>query len=56
MQVGRDRIDVRARVAEGSERERLWPMVVEVYGGYEDYQRRTSRQIPLVVLEPRRRG
>jgi hypothetical protein len=28
--------------------------VVGVYGGYEDYQRRTEREIPLVILEPRR--
>ena len=36
-----------------TERKRLWPLVVSVYGGYEDYQRRTEREIPLVVLEPR---
>jgi F420H(2)-dependent quinone reductase len=56
VQVGTETIDVRARVAEGSERERLWPKVVEVYGGYEEYQARTDRQIPLVVLERRRRS
>jgi deazaflavin-dependent oxidoreductase (nitroreductase family) len=43
---------VRARDAAGEERERLWPMMVETYPSYEDYQRRTERQIPLVVLEP----
>jgi deazaflavin-dependent oxidoreductase (nitroreductase family) len=32
---------------------RLWPKVVRIYGGYEDYQRRTEREIPLVILEPR---
>jgi deazaflavin-dependent oxidoreductase (nitroreductase family) len=56
VQVGTERIDVHARVAEGSDRERLWPKVVEVYGGYEDYQKRTDRKIPLVVLEPRPGG
>jgi F420H(2)-dependent quinone reductase len=35
------------------ERSRLWPKAVALYGGYGDYQRRTSRQIPLVILEPR---
>jgi F420H(2)-dependent quinone reductase len=55
VQVGSQRRDVRARVAEGQERERLWPMVVETYGGYADYQRRTDREIPLVILEPRQR-
>jgi F420H(2)-dependent quinone reductase len=43
---------VRARDATDEERERLWPMMVEFYPPYEDYQRRTDRQIPVVVLEP----
>jgi deazaflavin-dependent oxidoreductase (nitroreductase family) len=43
---------VRARDATDEERKRLWPMMVEVYPPYEDYQRRTERQIPVVVLEP----
>ncbi|MDQ3720515.1 MAG: nitroreductase family deazaflavin-dependent oxidoreductase [Actinomycetota bacterium] len=54
VQVGARRIPVRARVATPAERERLWEKVVEVYGGYREYQRRTEREIPLVVLEPRR--
>jgi F420H(2)-dependent quinone reductase len=43
---------VRARDATDEERERLWPMMVETYPSYEDYQRRTERKIPVVVLEP----
>jgi deazaflavin-dependent oxidoreductase (nitroreductase family) len=43
---------VRAREAEGSERERLWSMMVEIYEPYASYQRRTERQIPVIVLEP----
>ena len=53
VQIGTDRIPVRARVAEGEERERLWDLMVGVYGGYADYQERTPRKIPVVVLEPR---
>ena len=53
VQVGSRRRAVRARTAKGQERKRLWPMVVATYGGYEEYRRRTKRQIPLVVLEPR---
>jgi F420H(2)-dependent quinone reductase len=53
IQVGADRRAVRARVATPEERERLWPRAVEVWGPYESYQRRTKRQIPLVILEPR---
>jgi F420H(2)-dependent quinone reductase len=44
---------VTARVATSKERSRLWPKVVALYRGYEQYQRRTSRRIPLVTLEPR---
>lgn len=53
IQVGSQRKPVRARVATRDERERLWPLMVGVYGGYEAYRRRTEREIPLVVLEPR---
>ena len=45
--------DVHARVASADERPRLWQLMLSVYGGYADYQRRTEREIPLVVLEPR---
>jgi deazaflavin-dependent oxidoreductase (nitroreductase family) len=53
VQIGSERRSVTARVATEPERERLWPMAVETYPGYRDYQRRTDRTIPLVVLEPR---
>ena len=53
IQVGASRRRVRARVATPAERERLWPRAVDVWGPYESYQRRTRRQIPLVILEAR---
>jgi F420H(2)-dependent quinone reductase len=53
VQVGSRRRPVHARLATPQERDRLWALMVGVYGGYEDYRRRTDRQIPLVVLEPR---
>jgi deazaflavin-dependent oxidoreductase (nitroreductase family) len=53
VQIGPRRMPVHARLADPAERERLWPMAVEVYGGYEQYRRRTEREIPLVILEPR---
>jgi deazaflavin-dependent oxidoreductase (nitroreductase family) len=54
VQIGRERRSVHARVATPEERERLWPEVVEAYGTYADYQRRSKgREIPLVILEPR---
>jgi deazaflavin-dependent oxidoreductase (nitroreductase family) len=45
-----------ARIAEPAERDRLWPQVVADHPNYADYQRRTTRQIPLVLLEPRSAG
>lgn len=54
IQVGRDRIPVRARISEGDERERVWARADEVNKGqYAAYQSMTSRKIPVVVLEPR---
>jgi deazaflavin-dependent oxidoreductase (nitroreductase family) len=53
VQVGSRRIPVTARVATAKQHSRLWPRVVALYRGYELYQRRTCRQIPLVILEPR---
>jgi deazaflavin-dependent oxidoreductase (nitroreductase family) len=53
VQVGSRRRAVHARAAEPAERDRLWALMVGVYGGYEDYRRRTEREIPLVILEPR---
>jgi deazaflavin-dependent oxidoreductase (nitroreductase family) len=52
VQVGRDRRRVRARDAEGDERERLWAEMVALWPDYEEYQRKTTRRIPVVVLEP----
>ncbi|HEX8648013.1 MAG TPA: nitroreductase family deazaflavin-dependent oxidoreductase [Thermoleophilaceae bacterium] len=53
VQVGSERRRVRARIAEPDERKRLWPKAVASYGGYRDYQARTDREIPLVILERR---
>jgi deazaflavin-dependent oxidoreductase (nitroreductase family) len=44
---------VRAYVAEGEERDRLWKLMTAVWPDYDEYQERTDRQIPVVVLEPR---
>jgi deazaflavin-dependent oxidoreductase (nitroreductase family) len=53
VQIKAERRPVRARVATGEERERLWPKAVEMYSGYADYQKRAERTIPMVVLERR---
>jgi len=44
---------VRARTAEGEERERLWSVMTAMWPSYDTYQAKTDRQIPVVVLEPR---
>jgi deazaflavin-dependent oxidoreductase (nitroreductase family) len=41
-----------ARVASRDERERLWPLVVADHKNYAGYQTKTTREIPLVLLEP----
>lgn len=52
IQIAHDHLRVRARVASGTERERLWRAAAEQWPDYDDYQARTERQIPVVVLEP----
>ena len=54
VQIGSERIPVRAREARPAERARLWRKAVDAYRPYEDYQRRTDREIPILVLERRR--
>lgn len=44
---------MRARTATAQEKAELWPQVTARYRGYAAYQRRTDRDIPLVVCEPR---
>ncbi len=50
VQLGPERFAVRARRAEGEERARLWPWLVERNPAYARYARRTAREIPVVVL------
>lgn len=49
---GRSRHDLIAREAPADERARLWPKLVQIYPGWDEYQRRTDRSIPVVLLEP----
>jgi deazaflavin-dependent oxidoreductase (nitroreductase family) len=52
IEVGTQTLDVTARVAEGEERERIWSRQKKLVPGFAEYEARTSRQIPVVVLEP----
>jgi deazaflavin-dependent oxidoreductase (nitroreductase family) len=50
--IGRQTLPVRARTAEGEEREQLWRRLANLNPGYDKYAQKTSRRIPVVVLEP----
>jgi deazaflavin-dependent oxidoreductase (nitroreductase family) len=52
VQIGREHRRVRARDAEGEERDRLWKQMVGVYPGFAEYQKKTTRRLPVIVLEP----
>lgn len=51
VQVRADRFRARARTATPEERGRLWPQMAEIWPDYNNYQAKTSREIPLVILE-----
>jgi deazaflavin-dependent oxidoreductase (nitroreductase family) len=51
VQVKADTFRARARTAEGEERERLWKRMNEIWPHYDEYQTKTERPIPVVVLE-----
>lgn len=53
VQVGPERRAVRARVAGPEEHDRLWRVATAAYSGFDGYQSRAGRRIPVVVLEPR---
>ena len=42
-----------ARTATPAEKAELWPQVIQAYKGYAGYQKRTGRDIPVVICEPR---
>jgi proline iminopeptidase len=51
VQIKGDRFHARARTAEGEERDRLWRRLNEIWPHYDEYQTKTEREIPVVVLE-----
>jgi deazaflavin-dependent oxidoreductase (nitroreductase family) len=52
VQVNGSRLQMRARTAASEEREGWWPRIERAYAGYEVYQSRTDREIPVVLLDP----
>ena len=50
LQVGRERFAGTARRASAEEKSRLWPSLIAIYPAYADYQKRTKREIPVVIV------
>lgn len=53
VEIGEDTIDVRARVAEGDERDTIWTKQKRDFPNFAEYEQNTDRVIPVVVLERR---
>ncbi|MGH7419048.1 MAG: nitroreductase family deazaflavin-dependent oxidoreductase [Candidatus Rokuibacteriota bacterium] len=51
VQVMADRFKARARAASKAERPALWKRMAAIWPAYDDYQKRTSREIPVVIIE-----
>ncbi len=54
VKIGTDELTVQARTASTEERERLWVGITATYSGYARYQKKTARQIPVLILTPDR--
>jgi F420H(2)-dependent quinone reductase len=54
VQDGSDILDMRARTASPEEKAEWWPRATSVWPPYDEYKTKTTRNIPLVILEPRR--
>jgi proline iminopeptidase len=52
LQVGTKTVKARARTASGAERQKLWEGALTWWPPYADYQKKTQREIPVVVLDP----
>jgi len=51
-EIGTETVKLRARVAEGAERGQIWEAHKAANPGFADYEKKTTRQIPVVILEP----
>ena len=52
LQIGTKTVKARARTVSGAERQKLWDDAVKWWPSYVDYQKKTPREIPVVVLDP----
>ena len=52
VEVGDTTLNVAAQIVDGDTRDRLWSKQKELYPGFADYESKTTRQIPVIVLQP----
>jgi deazaflavin-dependent oxidoreductase (nitroreductase family) len=52
VEIGTDKVPMTARTASDAEKQTLWPRLVAMYPDYDDYQARTTRNIPVLILSP----
>jgi deazaflavin-dependent oxidoreductase (nitroreductase family) len=52
VEIGDREVQVEAEVADPEDKARLWQKMVEMYPAYDDYQKKTEREIPLLILRP----
>lgn len=52
VEIGQQKLAVIARQADTEERNRLWPLLVAMYASYDAYQKKTTREIPVILLYP----
>ena len=52
VEIGRQKLHVTAKQADPQERQRLWPLLVNMYPAYAQYQKKTTREMPVVILQP----
>jgi deazaflavin-dependent oxidoreductase (nitroreductase family) len=55
VKIGTDELTVQARTPSAEQRERLWVGITATYSGYARYQKKTARQIPVLILTPDRK-
>jgi F420H(2)-dependent quinone reductase len=53
VQIGSRAREMAARRASDAEKAQLWPRLLAIYPDYDDYQARTERNIPVMILSPR---
>jgi deazaflavin-dependent oxidoreductase (nitroreductase family) len=51
-EIGTWTVELLARIADGEERDRIWTAWKSANPGFADYERKTTRQIPVIILEP----